>query len=131
VQAIRTQPDDLGAPDAGNADETEENYIYETAATTLQRRLELAGYTRSTLESEFADAVAQRLEYAEEYDARHDDCRHHIPVLQSDSLDDWLGKLKQVIEQQLRADHWNSGPPTGDLLMDMLLRPTPYIEHEA
>lgn len=117
-----------GAPDADTTDEIEVDYIFEASAKTIRRRLELAGFTRAELNKEFDEVVALRLKYAEEHYAHYGTCGQDITPLQSASFDEWLLKLKQIIDARLLADHWDSRPPTGDAILDILLRPSPYLE---
>ena len=116
-----------GQTNGDDADDLEDNYVYDSRAHLLKRRLELAGYTRSVLEREFKQAIAERISDAESHD--HDlrgDFRHHITILQRTTIDQWLAKLKQVVQQGLLPNDWGDCPTTGDELLDMLIQPLRY-----
>ena len=90
-----------GTRDLDTADEIEMYYIFEASAQTIRRRLELAGYTRAALNKEFEESIALRLDYAQAHYAKYGEFGQDLAPLQSASLDDWLLKLKQIIDLSL------------------------------
>ena len=96
--------------DSQELDEEETDYLYLVSATALKRRLELAGYNRETLEREFKESIAAKIQHLEDlsnYDwaTSEIDCR--LQILRTTSLGEWLACLKVVIDNRLTSWRWD------------------------
>ena len=77
-------------------------YLYVTDAATARRRLALQGCDRRLLESEYEQAILdieKEFEYSTEY--YPDDVAALREAITGMTLDDWLSKLKVIINQEL------------------------------
>lgn len=109
-RVIRTRPKSKcnsliwGQAEPHDLNEEETDYLYLISAKVLKRRLELAGYNRETLEREFEESIAARIQHLESlsnYDWATNEIDSALPIFLSTSLDEWLACLKVVIDNRL------------------------------
>lgn len=106
-------------------DEKTTIYQYRMAASTLRRRLALAGFNRQTLESEFNTQREQLIKDVEDMIeiAPVSEATRFLPVLKSSTLENWISRLKTIHERDLKRDLWGKEKQeAGDELLTFMLR---------
>lgn len=104
------QKSDRITREGNEANVSTRQYLYVTDAATARRRLALQGCDRRLLESEYELAILdieKEFEYATEY--YPDDVAALREAITGMTLDDWLSKLKVIVNEELdrRAPHDN------------------------
>lgn len=91
--------------------EEETDYLYVVSGPVLRRRLELAGFNRETLESEFKEWIARRVTSLEEpFEFDEDWAKERskrAAILKASSLADWLKCLKTAIDDGIASWRWD------------------------
>lgn len=108
-----------------SADEMIDVYHYKTLGTTLRRRLELAGYDNQSLAQEFKIQREQLIKDVEEMVeiSPNGEAARFLSVIKSSSLEDWLSRLKIIIEKKLDIDFFSKEKiEYGDELLTFMLR---------
>lgn len=108
-----------------SADETTTIYQYRMQASTLRRRLALAGFNRQALESEFSTQREQLIKDVEDMVeiSPTSEAARFLPVLKASTLDDWISRLKTIHERKLECDLWGEEKREfGDDLLAFMLR---------
>lgn len=99
-------------------------YLYVTNAATLRRRLALHGCDRNLLELEYERAIIdieKELDFASEY--YPEDVATLREAIKTMTLDDWISKLKTIINMHLNQDDWDSNYQHSDPLVNYLSTP--------
>lgn len=107
--------------------EEETDYFYAVPGAVMQRRLELAGFNYETLEREFNECIARRIESLEEPFEHDDDWTRErstrAAILRSSGLTDWLKCLKTAFDDGITSWRWgeckqNYADPLLDIFFD-------------
>jgi hypothetical protein len=105
--------------------ETTTIYQYRMLASTLRRRLALAGFNRQALESEFSTQSAQLIKDVVEMVeiSPTSEAARFLPVLEASTLNDWISRLETIHGGKLKCDQWGEEKQEfGDELLTFMLR---------
>lgn len=101
-------------------------------ANVLRRRLELAGFNRESLEREFQESIVQRISFEEnlaENDWATAVTKIKLPLLKSTTLQDWMERLKIIVDHGLTTWRWaEKKAEYDDPLLSVLLTPDYWSE---
>lgn len=104
-------------------DEEEETcYVYRINAKTLIKRLELAGYDMNRVQHEFKKSSLKMIEELNYYSKELGlDYAKHAELLKDASLNDWLKRLKEIVQKKHQGDQWKDPVAHEDPIIDFMV----------
>lgn len=103
-------------------DEEETCYIYRINAKTLIKRLELAGYDMNRVQLEFKKTSVKMIEELNHCTKELGlDYSKQSELLKDANLNDWLQRLKVIIEKKHQGDQWKDPVSHEDPIIDFMV----------
>ena len=121
--------EDVDAADS-TEDQSREIFAFKASVGTIKKRLELAGFTKRSLQLEFNEQRAQLLHDLEMMLELTNEpfWSASLEAVREACLDDWIEKLELIWEESRRPNDCEWSPePTGDQLFDFMITNLEYF----